>query len=177
MDEDQILKSIVISLKSERYDEFDKFYQLTKRKVYFSIYSLLKDQAQSEDILQDTYVKFLQNLQSLEDGINPLGYLLKIARNCSLDYIRKRNRESFIDVYDNEDMYGGQSDSYESSSNLMDNMRKLLKDKEYEIVILHVVNDMRFQEIADHIKRPLGTVLWAYNNAIKKLKKGIKKDE
>ena len=39
-----------------------------------------------------------------------------------------------------------------------------------EVVTLHVINDLKFKEIAKIMKKPLGTVLWIYNKAIKKLR-------
>ncbi|MDR4968237.1 MAG: hypothetical protein RG740_01325 [Acholeplasmataceae bacterium] len=38
------------------------------------------------------------------------------------------------------------------------------------MVTLHIINDLKFREIADTIDKPLGTVLWIYNKAIKKLR-------
>lgn len=35
---------------------------------------------------------------------------------------------------------------------------------------------MSHKEIAKLLHRPLGTILWAYNNALKKLKKGMEKN-
>ena len=47
------------------------------------------------------------------------------------------------------------------------------KDKEFEIFVLHAVNDYTFEEIAKLKHRPLGTILWSYNNAIKKIQKEL----
>ena len=46
----------------------------------------------------------------------------------------------------------------------------LLEPMERQIVTLHVINDLKFREIAEIVEKPLGTVLWIYNKAIKKLK-------
>ncbi|MFA7417825.1 MAG: sigma-70 family RNA polymerase sigma factor, partial [Acholeplasma sp.] len=46
----------------------------------------------------------------------------------------------------------------------------LLDEIEKEVVTLHIINDLKFREIAKILKKPLGTVLWIYNKAIKKLR-------
>ena len=53
------------------------------------------------------------------------------------------------------------------------NVQGILKDKEFEIFVLHVMNEMSFQEIAEWKKRPLGTILWSYSNSLKKIRKEI----
>ena len=46
-----------------------------------------------------------------------------------------------------------------------------LKPGEREIVHLKIMGEMTFQEIADMLKAPLGTVTWRYQNAIQKLRR------
>ena len=48
-----------------------------------------------------------------------------------------------------------------------------LSRDEKDIVTMHVINDLKFREIADIMKKPLGTVLWIYNKAMKKLKEKV----
>lgn len=56
-------------------------------------------------------------------------------------------------------------------------MNKVLSDGERQIVILHVVSGFKHREIAQMLDKPLGTVLWAYNNALAKLKKELEKEK
>ena len=52
-------------------------------------------------------------------------------------------------------------------------MLKTLDNVSREIVVLHIINDLKFKEIAGIVNKPLGTVLWIYNKAIKELKKKV----
>jgi RNA polymerase sigma-70 factor (ECF subfamily) len=54
---------------------------------------------------------------------------------------------------------------------IMQEIIETLKPDEREIVILHVVGDLKHREIAAIVGKPLGTVTWIYNQAISKLKK------
>ena len=56
-------------------------------------------------------------------------------------------------------------------------IKDLLPKDELEIVILHVINQMTFKEIALLNKLPLGTVLWKYNKTIKYLKEELNIDD
>ena len=72
------LIEIASLLKSKDLSCFDEFYEYTKTKTYNIIYALVRNQTITEDLLQDTYVKFLNNLESLKEDVNPVGYLTTI---------------------------------------------------------------------------------------------------
>ena len=55
--------------------------------------------------------------------------------------------------------------------------KNVLNEEELEILMLYIVSGYKHREIADIVQKPLGTVLWSYNNSIKKLKKAIKNKE
>ena len=44
------------------------------------------------------------------------------------------------------------------------------------IVTLHVISGFKHREIADLLEKPIGTVLWTYNNALAKMKKELIKE-
>ena len=38
---------------------------------------------------------------------------------------------------------------------------------------MHTINDLKFKEIAQILDKPLGTILWIYNKAIKEIKRKV----
>ena len=104
------------------------------------------------------------------DG-NILSYLLQIAKTLSLNYLKRHKREEYIEDIEliGEERKDIPRDLDESP--VVKAMKEVLKDSEYQIVILHVVNGMTHKEIASLLKKPLGTITWAYNNAIEKVRR------
>ena len=49
--------------------------------------------------------------------------------------------------------------------------QSILNENEFQVVILHTVNELKFQEIAKIIGGNESTIRWQYNNAIAKVKK------
>jgi RNA polymerase sigma-70 factor (ECF subfamily) len=152
---------------------FDEFYELTKKFIYFSIVKIVDDFSIGEDILQETYVYFLKNIQKIDSSQSPIGYLLITGKHLSIDHLRKRDREVNLD----DIAYAFYADEEGTKPDeLLSQVKKLLKKDEAEIVLLHVQEDMKFKEIASYLSQPLGTVQWKYNEAMKKLRKEIKED-
>lgn len=165
------LKELLIQLQNDKMEYFDEFYNLTKNKVFYMAYSILQDYYLSEDILQDTYIKFLKHKKKVKVDGNILSYLLEISKNLSLNYVNKHKKVVNIDniVFKYEEQY---QEKFEELK-LVKDMKKILNENEFQIVILKIINELTNNEIAQLLNKPLGTVLWTYNNAIKKLRRDL----
>ena len=165
------LKELLIQLQNDKMEYFDEFYNLTKNKVFYMAYSILQDYHLSEDILQDTYIKFLKHKKKVKVDGNILSYLLEISKNLSLNYVNKHKKVVNIDniVFKYEEQY---QEKFEELK-LVKDMKKILNENEFQIVILKIINELTNNEIAQLLNKPLGTVLWTYNNAIKKLRSDL----
>ena len=53
---------------------------------------------------------------------------------------------------------------------LVEALLKTIKPIEKQIVLLHIVDEYTFKEIAEMLDKPIGTVLWLYNKAIKQMR-------
>jgi RNA polymerase sigma-70 factor, ECF subfamily len=155
------------NLKSRNYQSFDTFYNLTKNQVFYAIVSIIKDQSFAEDLMQDTYVKFLEKIDQYKDGSNPYAYLSTIGRNLAINLYNQRKREVYSEELLETIPY---QEEIETDDAQIFKILDLLEESEREIVVLHVINELKFREIANITQKPLGTVLWIYNKAIKKLK-------
>ena len=70
--------------------------------------------------------------------------------------------------------------SNETEEMKMESMEKILmhlNEFERQVVMLHLVSDLKFREIAVQLDKPLSTVLSKYNRAIKKLQKIVKEEK
>lgn len=63
------MHKIIVELKNNNMDVFDEFYELTKRQVYVSILSIVKNKTISDDIMQETYMRFLNNIHKYKEKL------------------------------------------------------------------------------------------------------------
>ena len=169
--EERLLKSYIEEMQKGNMEYFNAFYEETKKAVFYNIFALTKSHETSEDLLHDTYVKFLKEIKNIDLNKSIGGYLMMISKNITLDYFKKNNR---IELNDEESKYVEKENKNELDQNLLlEKIKGILKEKEFQIFVLHALNDLTFEEIAKIIKRPLGTVIWSYNNSIKKIKKEV----
>ena len=165
------LEDIIEEFRVGNYDSFDEFYYATHKQLYIFIYDIIRNRQTSEDLLQETYMKFLNHIDKYKRNTNYFNFLVTIARNLAINEYNKEKRT----IYDEEYIY---SRKEESKNDVPDVFYLLdeLDEKEREIVILHIIDNLKFKEIAKMKNMPLGTILWYYNKSIKKLKRKVEEE-
>lgn len=86
---------------------FTSVYNETSGKVLSGIMRIVQNEAVAEEILQETYLQFLQIVQKDEvQWVN--GLLFRISHNLAVDYLRKNSRiESRADFGNDSPQAGG----------------------------------------------------------------------
>jgi len=150
-----------------------------QRNVYTAIYLLVKNRALAEDIFQEAFIKIINTLRS--DKYNEEGkfapWAARVARNLTIDYIRKMKRDVTITDSQGNDIFNYITIAEESNEDKIirnqseHNIRQLVKKLPEEQRQVHIMiqwGDMSFQEIADatgvSINTALGRMRYALNN-------------
>lgn len=144
-------------------------YEASKHTIYAIIRQKVKDPNTIEDLMQDTYEKAIRHLRSYTKNGKFIKWLGSIAHNTVMDYYRKQEH---VDLQPEETInikFKSNPDNYENQA-LVQALLKILTPLEQTIVIYHVVDDYTFKDIAQMVDKPLGTVLWHYQNALKKMR-------
>ena len=165
------LEDIIEEFRVGNYDSFDEFYHQTNKQLYVFIYDIIRNRQSSEDLLQETYMRFLNHIDKYKKNTNYFNFLVTIARNLAINEYHKQKRM----VYDEEYIYSVKEESPTDVPDLF-YLLDYLNEKEREIVILHMIDNLKFKEIAKMKDKPLGTILWLYNKSIKKLKRKVEEE-
>lgn len=148
---------------------FDKIYAGLNREVRMFAYSILKDFALSEDVMQEVFLKFFQSC-AFEGRSSLRTYLFAITKNVSLNLLRSRGREG--GELTEGSLVAPDAGKRAEDRLLIDDLLDRLKPEEREIVLLKAMG-FTHREIARVVGRPAGTVMWVYNNCKKRLKEGL----
>lgn len=156
-----------------------------KRKVYTYIYYRIRNKEIVADLFQDTFVKVFKSIKDnkyAEDG--KFGaWLMRIAHNLVIDYVRKNNRLKTIAVDSYEyDILNNKRLSEEASEQLLikneidHDIRKLLDHlpkNQREVIIMRHFLGMSFKEIAEETNVSINTALGRMRYALINLKRII----
>ncbi len=78
---------------------FETLYSATSAKLFGIILRVLKDRAAAEEILQEVYLRLWQGVaETFATGkASPISWLATIARNRSIDRLRKKRHSSHLE--------------------------------------------------------------------------------
>ena len=74
------LEDIIEEFRVGNYDSFEEFYYETSKQLYVFIYDIIRNRQSSEDLLQETYMRFLNNIDKYKKNTNYFNFLVTIAR-------------------------------------------------------------------------------------------------
>jgi RNA polymerase sigma-70 factor (ECF subfamily) len=155
---------------AELYNELSKF-------VYAVSLNILHDTYLAEDCVHDTFLHIKSSASRFEEGRNVKAWVYAIARNVSLTIYKTQKR---VTPLDDEVLNSFSCDDFSQNSDtavLVRNILNSLESRDREIILMHINEGMKFREISDILKIPLGTVLWRYNYILSKLKKKLSVEE
>ncbi len=154
--------------------------------IYAVVLDVLKNKENAEDISADFFIKLWSIAGTYKPGNGHRAWMVRIARNMSIDFLRKHRREDLSDKMEDvgetaegdsygRSIYGGDTGSQVEDEVISDlslqEALAMLNDNEREVINLKIVADMTFKEIAELLNTPMGTITWRYQNAIKKLRR------
>ena len=142
-------------------------------RVYALCYHYLRDREEARDVAQETFVRVYRALGRFRRGGNFVGWLLRIARNCCLDRLRKlANAPAYRAASVEESVAGADPGPGPEDSTSASDRRRLLQralDRmtaiNREMILLKDIQGLKQREIADLLSIPLGTVKARSNRA------------
>jgi RNA polymerase sigma-70 factor (ECF subfamily) len=155
--------NLVFRLKKGEKDALQELINLYGVKIYRFAFSYLKNKSDTEELLQDIFIKIWEKRKNLDPGQNMKPYLYKIVVNSIYDLIRKKNREKLFAEYISHHQPKGADSSWneiiwnEMRSNL-DRLIGHMPEQRQKIFLLSREEGLKNHEIADRLNLSLRTV-------------------
>ena len=146
-----------------------------ERPVFSLIFRMVRDRETAEDLAQETFIKVLNNLDRYSPEFKFSSWLFKIANNLTIDHLRRRRVDTISiegapDAVSSESakatsitvVSGDESPLEELESKELGAAIELaiagLRPEYRACIVLRHVEDKSYEEIAEIVKLPLGTV-------------------
>ena len=163
-------KPVIEQFLATRTEEaFCALFELLSVRVnrYFRLRGL--DAATSEELTQNVMLKVYRRAGELREADRFHGWLFAIARNEMISYWRgaqARIETVALEAAADEPMVA----AHDLASGLrLSEWLRMLEPPERDLVLLRFVEGLSYEQLADALDLPLGTVKWRIFNARKKL--------
>lgn len=161
---------LIEGLKRKNEEAFNAIYHETKRGVYSIIFSVTKSHQTTEDLMQDVYMKMMQSIDSYQMHTNFNNWLLTMAKNLAIDYYRREKKVNKIEMNDMDQMNPSKEILPDEEAKFQ-MMIHALDEEQRTIILLRMVDDLKFKDISTILNKPIGTILWQYQQALKVIKR------
>jgi RNA polymerase sigma-70 factor (ECF subfamily) len=178
---------LVESVLKGAHERFSELIRRYKSLVTTYCYSRVGQRETAEDLAQETFVRGFQSLDHLKKPSAFYGWLLSIAHNVCIDYIRNKSRTVPLETYGDKDSQGQillenkkdisvieKMSNDELREQILAAINSLTEDYRVTLVLRHV-NGQSCEEIAETLNISMGTVTSRLSRAHKQLREKLAK--
>jgi len=136
-------------------------------KLFATIMNVVKNRELAEDITQEAYLKGFDKLDTLKNHDQFYPWLKRIALNLALNHFERAKRVMDVENEEDETSYFERIPDGESPEELLvkEELKRYVRmyvealpDKLRVVVVLREIEDMSYEEIAEMMNIPIGTV-------------------
>ncbi len=162
--------------KEAAFSELVSFY---KERLYWHIRNIVKDHHDTDDILQNTFIKIFKNIHGFKGDSQLYSWMYRIATNESLTFLNLKSKrlqlsseELQTNLIDNL-----QSDVYFEGDHIQLQLQKaiaLLPEKQQLVFNMKYFQELKYREIASILGTSEGALKASYHIAVKKIEEYLK---
>jgi RNA polymerase sigma factor (sigma-70 family) len=170
------LEKYILKISGGDMNALKKLYDVFGHAVYSLSLTILKDRQLAEDCSQEVFIKIASGAGTYHSGQNTKAWVMGITRNEAINVLRKQKGIIYSDFLTED---GQESSKLKEHAVLEDDvcarisleaLFQRLDVTSQQILMMHLVSDLKFREISEIMNIPLGTITWKYQIALKKLK-------
>lgn len=163
-----------------RNSAFNSILSKYQKRLYWHIRKMVIDHDDTDDILQNTFIKAWKNLEGFREDAQLYTWLYRIATNECLTFLKKKQNNNTVSINDVE---YGLHEKIDSERNYTGEeiQRKLQKailtlpEKQRLVFNMKYFDAMKYEEMSVVLETSVGALKASYHHAVKKIEHFITK--
>lgn len=171
-------KELIQKCKENQYSAQLKVYNLYKDMMYNVSFRIVQNRHDAEDIVQESFIKGFDKVHQIKEEVSLGAWLKRIAVNASLDLVRKRKKDYWVDemhISEEETDEAEIEDFSKMTVKLIKECMNNLKEKYRVILALYMIEDYNHREISELLGLKESTVRNQYRRGKNQLIEMIQK--
>jgi RNA polymerase sigma-70 factor (ECF subfamily) len=159
---------LVSRSKAGDVEAFGELVRRYQKPVFRIVLRMVKSPDDADDITQDTFVRAYRGLKTFKEEFDFHPWLFRIGYNQAINFLNKRKRQAAVDLEDvpEKDIKTGpepespiQSASRQELLARLDSALQRLPEEQRTVFLLRVQQGLSYEEIAETMETPKGTVM------------------
>ena len=161
--------------KKKQKEKFTELFSKYQNDVYRVAFVYMKNHEEALDIVQETAYRAYLKFNTLNELKYFKTWLIKIAVNCSIDLLRKKQKVNQMEIKEHHIPYIENNDVPLSVS--LQDLLEVINSNERTILFLRYFEDYTFREISEFLNQPISTVKTIHYRALEKLRERVRKED
>lgn len=176
--------TLVASSRAGDQDAFALLVQRHQRRVFNLVYRMLQRYEEANEVTQDAFLAAWQGLPSFRGDALFSTWLYRIAYNCALKRLDQLKRDNALQTamiaeqVDNDERLGAELEIRDRQSFVREHL-STLPAKYRAVLVLRHLQEMTYEEMAEILSMPIGTIkthLFRARNLLKERLEAFEQD-
>jgi RNA polymerase sigma-70 factor (ECF subfamily) len=149
-----------------------------QKRLYWHLRKLVINHDDTDDLLQNTFIKAWNALESFREDASLFTWLFRIATNEALSFLSNKRKKFFLPIIDVEKQLSGmiENDPLINGDELQLKLQKAileLPEKQRIVFNMKYFDEMKYEEMAEILDTSVGALKASFHHAVKKIEKYI----
>lgn len=145
-----------------------------QKRLYWHIRKILIDHDDTDDVLQNVFIKVWKNLDKFKGDSQLYTWLYRIATNESITFLNQKKKRAGVPLDEVSSFLANnlQSDSYFKGDEIEAKLQKAiltLPDKQRIVFNMKYFDAMKYEEMSGVLETSVGALKASYHHAVKKI--------
>ncbi|MDT0690220.1 RNA polymerase sigma factor [Salegentibacter sp. F188] len=165
--------------KATAQEAFSELVSHYKERLYWHIRNIVKNHDDTDDILQNTFIKIFKNIGNFKGESQLFSWMYRIATNEAITFLNKQARKNHISSQELQDQIIGnlESDVYFEGTEIqlkLQNAINSLPAKQQQVFNMKYFQDLKYREISEILETSEGALKASYHIAVRKIEEYLK---
>jgi len=144
------------------------------RPLYNHIRNIVLDHDDTDDVLQNTFIKVFQNLKNFKGESKLFSWIYRIATNESITFVSSKAKKNNItnEEVQQKALKNLQADEYFEGDEMqikLQNAIASLPEKQQLVFKMKYFEDLKYEDISEILGTSVGALKASYHHAVKKI--------
>ncbi|MEC4114982.1 RNA polymerase sigma factor [Myroides pelagicus] len=159
---------------TSKNEAFRVLLSLYKERLYYQIRSIVYTHDDTDDILQETFIKIYNNIDTFKENSSLFSWMYRIATNQALDFLKSKSRiqristaelnELTIDQLQADSLFDG-----EAAEILLQKAINTLPEKQQLVFKMRYYQELDYESLSEILDTSVGALKASYHHAVKKI--------
>lgn len=173
MSEEEEFIQQLLNVKTQN-EAFQKLLLTYQKPLYNHIRNIVLNHDDTDDVLQNTFVKVFQNLKNFKGESKLFSWMYRIATNEAISFLNQKVKKSGISsqILQDKAIDNLKADDYFDGNEIQIKLQKAiakLPEKQQLVFKMKYFEELKYEEISEILGTSVGALKASYHHAVKKI--------